>query len=123
MTKSSRTPDGGSVRPGARPGGFRSDVGGSSFAFDEIGESDGSDSQEDKSEDKSCEHSAVINPGCRISSKIVRGKKTAGSLGGAQVVHEVDDFAAQFKEVSFAGLQPVPGFSIECGGVDAIEGV
>ena len=65
----------------AGPGGFRSVVGGSSLAFDEIGESDGSDSQEDKSEDKSCEHGAVINPGRRISSKIVRGKKTAGSLG------------------------------------------
>jgi len=39
------------------------------------------------------------------------------------VVHQVDDFAAQFKEVSFAGLQPVPGFGIEGGGVDAIEGV
>ncbi len=38
-------------------------------------------------------------------------------------MHQVDDFAAQFKEVSFAGLQPVPGFGIEGSGVDAIKGV
>ena len=72
---------------GAGPVGLRSVVGGSSLAFDEVGESDGSESQEDKGENESCEHGVPINPGRRISSKIVRGKNDGGrfrrSAGGA----------------------------------------
>lgn len=72
---------------GAGPGRWRSVVGVSSLALDEVGESDGSDGQEDKGEDKSCEHDLVINPGRRISSKIVRGKNDGGwfrrTAGGA----------------------------------------
>ncbi len=60
---------------GAGPCGLRSVVGGSGLAFDEVGKSDGSDSQEDKGEDESCEHELLINPDRRISSKIVRGEK------------------------------------------------